>query len=291
MKFNCAYDVRDKKLILAKQAIKKRQCTCICPYCFEHLAVKTDESGNSYFVHNTSSSAECDTMMLRLIAKRFFSLRQSIMLTMGTLVSENDKYVVHFNEHLGIPGCTEVLCKIVGAEANKRIGDIIPDITLYTDKGEVHIDFKLKGDTSEYKVSQYRHLGAIAIELDLSELLESDVISLNQVWFLLERVCANLEYRVLYQPLSDRQRQVLNECKGIEGLSDVATSECRVCTYFVASVRKKDGTNKVYCRHGLHSLDILGYKLDKVFSPFIEYDGVDDECLVDTDVICDKIGD
>lgn len=291
MKFNCAYDVRDKKLILAKQAIKKRQCTCICPYCFEHLAVKTDESGNSYFVHNTSSSAECDTMMLRLIAKRFFSLRQSIMLTMGTLVSENDKYVVHFNEYLGIPGCTEVLCKIVGAEANKRIGDIIPDITLYTDKGEVHIDFKLKGDTSEYKVSQYRHLGAIAIELDLSELLESDVISLNQVWSLLERICANLEYRVLYQPLSDRQRQVLNECKDIEGLSDVATAECRVCPYFVASVRKKDGTNKVYCRHGLHSLDILGYKLDKVFSPFIEYDCVDDECLADTDVICDKIGD
>lgn len=291
MKFNCAYDVRDKKLILAKQAIKKRQCTCICPYCFEHLAIKTDESGNSYFVHNTSSSAECDATMIRLIAKRFFSLRQSILLTMGTLVLENDKYVVHFNEHLGIPGCTEVLCKIVGAEDNKRIGDIIPDITLYTDKGEVHIDFKLKGDTSEYKVSQYRHLCAVAIELDLSELLESDVISLNQVWFLLERLCANLEYRVLYQPLSDRQRQVLNECKDIEGLSNVATNKCRVCPYFVASVRKKDGTNKVYCRHGLHSLDILEYKLDKVFTPFIEYDGVDDECLVDTDIICDRIGD
>lgn len=47
----------------------------------------------------------------------------------------------------------------------------------------------------------------------------------------------------------------------------------------------------MYCRHGLHSLDILEYKLDKVFTPFIEYDGVDDECLVDTDVICDKVGD
>lgn len=290
MKFNCAYDVKEKKLILAKQALKKRQCTCICPHCLEPLAIKTDESGVSYFVHNTSSSAECDAMMIRLIAKRFFSLRQSIMLTMGTLVSENDKYVVHFNEHLGIPGCTEILCKIAGAEAYKRIGDIIPDITLYTDRGEVYVDFKLNGDTSEYKVFQYRHLGAIAIELDLSELLESDIISLNQVWFLLEKICANLEYRVLYQPLADRQRHILNTCMGIDELSDLDTGRCRVCPYFVASVRKKDGTNKVYCRHSLTSLDALGYKLDRVFSPFIAYDGVDEECLADTEVNCDKIG-
>ncbi len=290
MKFNCAYDVKGKKLILAKQALEKRQCTCICPNCLEHLAIKTDASGNSYFVHNTSSSAECDAMMIRLIAKRFFSLRQSIMLTMGTLVSENDKYVVHFNKHLGVPGCTEVVYKIVGAEAYERIEGIFPDITLYTDRGEVYVDFKLNKDTSEYKVFQYKHLGAIALEMDLSKLAESDVISLNQVWFLLERICANLEYRVLYQPLADRQRQVLDKCRGIDELSDLDTSRCRVCPYFVASVRKKDGTNKVYCRHGLTFLDAFEYKLDRVFSPFIKYDGIDDECLADTEVNCDKIG-
>lgn len=288
MKYDCAYDVKEKRIVSAKQALRKRQCTCICPYCLEHLAVKTTDSGKSYFVHNTSSSAECDAMMVRLLAQKFFRFKHDITITMGTLLSEMERYVVHFNKYLNIPGCTEVTYKISGVEVYKRIGDIVPDITLYTDKGEVYIGFKLKDDTPEYKVAQYRYLGNVAIELDLSELLESDIISLNQVWSLLEKRCSELDYRVLYQPLIGRQRRILDECMCIDGVSNLDT--CKECPYFVASVAAGGTTNKVYCRKGLLSLDAFEYKLDRAFTPYIDYVGTDDECLADEEITCGKIG-
>ena len=192
------YGIKDGKLLHISQVDSGLACGCVCPYppCGEKRVAKKGGVLTHHFAHysGTSCSGALETA-LHLAAKDILEDKKHI--TLPTVY-------VKFKSGYRPTGKSKNY-KIDSVRAEKKLGNIIPDLILEIIQRKLLVEVFVTHRVGREKLNKIKELGISAIEIDLSsaprdmpmEKLSELIVNGtdNKKWLNNER--ANLEYKKL----------------------------------------------------------------------------------------------
>ena len=190
------YGIKDGKLFHISQVKSGLACGCVCPFCDAKLVARKGKEVAIHFAHysGTSCSGATETA-LHLAAKDILEDKKHI--TLPTVC-------VKFKSGYRPTGKSRIY-KIDSVHAEKKLGNIIPDLILEIKQRKLLVEVFVTHKVGREKLNKIKELGISAIEIDLSsahrdmpmEILTELIVNGtdNKKWLNNER--ANLEYKKL----------------------------------------------------------------------------------------------
>lgn len=159
---NMIYALRNDELVYISEVESGLKCGCICPACGEVLIARKGSKMSHHFAHK--STIECE-----------YGYQTSLHLAAKKIISENPQITVPAL-YLTFPGTgrkelieneqTLVVSNII---LEKKIDNIIPDILLVTDIGEIIVEIFVTHEIDDEKKKKIKKLNIPTIEIDLSK--------------------------------------------------------------------------------------------------------------------------
>lgn len=159
---NMIYAIHNGKLIHISKVESGLKCNCTCPSCGEKLIARKGNKVTHHFAHN--SKVECE-----------YGYQTSIHLAAKEIISE-----IHHIQvpplYLTFPGTgrkilleKEQILDVLEVMLEKKINNIIPDILLKTNKGELILEIFVTHEIDDEKKVKIKKLDIPTIEIDLSK--------------------------------------------------------------------------------------------------------------------------
>jgi len=140
-------------------------CNCVCPACGSRLIAKKGKRKAKHFAHEASSNCEYGyETSLHMAAKEILLSAQTMMIP---------EVVVQFNGLKRIQLISrEKEIKIDRVELEPKIGNIIPDIVVYSGNRKLLIEIFVTHKIDRTKLEKIKELDISTIEIDLSKCAE-----------------------------------------------------------------------------------------------------------------------
>jgi Competence protein len=159
---NMIYAIKNEKLVHISEVDSGLKCNCRCPACGEELIAKKGIKMIHHFAHK--STIECE-----------FGYQTSLHLAAKKIISENLEIKVPAL-YLEFPGVYkkemiigEKSVKVTNVILEKKLDNIIPDILIITDIGEIIVEIFVTHEIDEEKLEKIKCLDIPTIEINLSD--------------------------------------------------------------------------------------------------------------------------
>ncbi len=159
---NLTYAQKNGKLVHVSEVENGLKCGCVCPACGEVLIARKGNKVAHHFAHK--STIECQygyQTSLHMVAKKIISEYRRISVPELSLKFP-EIYKEELIEKERILNVSEVVLE-------KKVNDIIPDIILLTDIGQIIVEIYVTHEVDSEKKKKIKRLGIPAIEINLSE--------------------------------------------------------------------------------------------------------------------------
>jgi hypothetical protein len=160
-KLKLPFGLKDGQLVHISDAQRGLSCGCICPCCKAPLIARKGSVNIHHFAH--SKGAECAKAVetaLHLASKQILEEHKEITLPAVQIDLETYRDP--------IPVSPERTFRLDEVRAEKRTGDIVPDILAYSGGVPLLIEIRVTHEVDKTKAAKIRRLGISAIEIDLS---------------------------------------------------------------------------------------------------------------------------
>lgn len=155
-------DGSGEKLVSVDEVSNGIACNCYCPFCDERLIAK---NGGTKVAHHFAHESGSDCV---------HGYQTSLHLMAKEIISEVKRFYVpdiyvHFNnksKELLEPG-KELIVDAV--ELEKKSGDIIPDIIVYSGSSKLYVEIAVTHEVDEAKQTKIKEQDVSTIEIDLSK--------------------------------------------------------------------------------------------------------------------------
>ena len=212
-------------------------CNCTCAACGERLIAKKGDVKIHHFAH--VSGADCVhgvQTALHLAAKRYIEKNQFLHVP---------KLFLEYSSNHIIPIELERNLRADRIELEKRIGDIIPDITIYSGNKIYLVEVFVTHQVDEVKLERIQKIGLPTLEVNLC-----DVSRENFETQLFRRISRSSPYvRWIYHPLYEKYDRMFREeatchkvdygdiydCPLVFSSYPVYAKKCERCKYYLRS--------------------------------------------------------
>lgn len=157
------YALKNGKTVHISEVESGLKCGCICPACGENLIARKGMKVIHHFAHK--STIECE-----------YGYQTSLHLAAKEIIAVNKQFIVPAL-YLTFPGTGRIMLleneqtvNVLEVILEKKINDIIPDILLVTDIGEIIVEIFVTHEIDDEKKKKIKRLDISAIEIDLSKL-------------------------------------------------------------------------------------------------------------------------
>lgn len=159
---NLTYAQKNEKLVHVSEVERGLKCGCVCPACGEVLIARKGNKVVHHFAHK--STIECQygyQTSLHMVAKKIISEYKMIKVPELGLhfPKTNKKELIEEERVLNV---SEVVLE-------KKVNDIIPDILLLTDIGQIIVEIYVTHEVDSEKKKKIKRIGIPVIEINLSE--------------------------------------------------------------------------------------------------------------------------
>ena len=138
------------------------KCGCVCPACGEQLVAKKGAMVKHHFAHHAGHNCEYGyESSLHLAAKEILSRTKKITLPPVYVVFPDSNKP---NELV----CNAKEIEIEKVELEKRFGDVIPDVVVYTGGKQLFIEVYVTHRIDDEKLQKLKEADISTIEIDLS---------------------------------------------------------------------------------------------------------------------------
>lgn len=159
---NMIYALKDGKTVHISCVESGLKCECICPACGESLIARKGTKVIHHFAHK--STIECEygyQTSLHLVAKEIIAMNKQINIPALYLTFPGTGRKMLLEEEKTVNVSRVIL--------EKKINDIIPDILLITDIGEIIVEIFVTHEIDDEKKKKIKRLDIPTIEIDLSK--------------------------------------------------------------------------------------------------------------------------
>jgi hypothetical protein len=155
------FALQNGNLVHISEVPQGAACGCICPCCEAPLLARKGDTNVHHFAHK--KGAECAASVetaLHLAAKQILEDQREIVLPAVQITFDSYRHP--------IPIAPERTFALDEVHAEKRSGNIVPDILAYSSGVPLLVEIRVTHKVDEAKESKIRALGISAIEIDLS---------------------------------------------------------------------------------------------------------------------------
>ncbi len=146
------------RLLHIDDAVRGKECNCICPGCGDQMVAKQGKVKEHHFAHATSEKKSCYmTMVHRFFQEYFYEKKFLDIAAIKLSVLDNA---------IEIP-CRKI--KIINAQLEAKIGNFRADVLLLTNIGEIAIEIFVTNKCKDEKINFYKKNNIAAIEYDFSD--------------------------------------------------------------------------------------------------------------------------
>ena len=208
------YGSRDGRILLVSELKSEERglnCNCICPSCGGALIARMGKKKQWHFAHkgDACNIAAAQQTAIHMLAKEIIEDNKRLLFP-GISV-KRDKYLDEFRDFrvkAGIPQSIEyrkpsvLVCDSVVLE--KKISNIVPDIIITSKDHQCLIEVAVTHFVDEDKALKAREIGLPMMEIDLSDLYDTDCSRRE----LTEAVLRNPDNRAwIYNPLNEKAEE------------------------------------------------------------------------------------
>ena len=166
------YGLRDGDPVRISDVASGLVCNCICPECKTPLIARKGPIRQHHFAHSVvTDCAGGVESSLHFLAKKVLSTHQSIVLPRQEIRFPKERG--RFPQHA---------FRVTSAQVETKFGEIVPDVLIDIYGITLAVEILVTHKVDERKAEQFRKMGLLAIEIDLSrvdrELPESDIARL-----------------------------------------------------------------------------------------------------------------
>lgn len=175
------YAIKEGKPTHISEVDSGISCGCFCPSCNSPLVAKKGKIKIHHFAHFKQKDCEgAFESALHIGAKHEIQKHGYFMIPKGNLVFDSNKESIKVFDAMKIP--------IEKVHVERNLGHVRPDILIETEDKFLAIEIYVTHEVNKKKIEIYRNLGISAIEIDLSELHNT-----NQSYDLAELVVTSVE--------------------------------------------------------------------------------------------------
>lgn len=159
---NMIYAIKNGETVHISEVESGLKCGCICPACGEILIARKGEKVIHHFAHK--STEECEygyQTSLHLAAKEIIAKNKQISVPALYLTFAGNGRELLIED--------EKVINVFDVILEKKISDIIPDILLVTDIGQLIVEIYVTHEIDNEKKRKIKRLDIPTIEIDLSK--------------------------------------------------------------------------------------------------------------------------
>ncbi len=219
LEHNLTYGVdSNDQLVHIDSVARGRNCQCTCPNCGEELIAKQGAKKIWHFAHAVDSNCkEARMTALHLLAQEIIKNRKSVRLPRyeGMYAPAIESRVITFDD--------VILEKTYHSEDINRRPDCIGiKCDKYGNNREIWIEIKVTHEIDQLKMQDIKNLNITCIEIDLSELLETNYTADNIYELLITKPD---KIKWINSPILDKKDQQYKKQKETENLEKVQKSQ------------------------------------------------------------------